>query len=401
MTRTVDAIHRLDLTDPLTDHVGRYSTGGAIHLNGNSLSPACDGLDERLRETTARWASDQVRGWFDAGWLDLPRTVGDKIATLLGTGPGRVVVPGESTSTVLFNALVGALRLSGTDTRPELLVEAEAFPTDRYIAASAARLLDRTVVAVPAAGLDAAVAARGPRVAAVLAAPVDFRTGRRRDLAATAAACRRAGAVSVFDLSHAAGVLPVELDDVGADLAVGCGYKYLGGGPGAPAFLFAAADHHADLELPLTGWHGHARPFAMVPEFEPASGIDRGRTGTPQLLSLVALDHALDPLVEVGIDALYTRGVALAATFLEELGRRRPDLAAAVVGPRDPARRGAHLALQLPDAGRTERELATRGVLTDSRPPDLLRVAFAPLQVTHGQVARAAAVLDEVQEPIA
>ena len=250
-----------------------------------------------------QWAQHQVQAWFDDGWLQLPRTVGDKLGTLLGAAPGQVVVAGETTSTTLFNAMLAACRLR--DERPVLLVEAGSFPTDLYIAGSVARLLDRRLVVKSGETFDAFLDEHGSEVAAAVASPVDFRTGARREIGPTTARCHASGAVSVWDLSHAAGVLPTELDEHGVDLAVGCGYKYLGGGPGAPAFLYVAERLQSTVDLPLCGWHGHSDPFEMAEDFVPARDIDRGRTGTPPLLSVAALNHALDPLVQAGIVALH------------------------------------------------------------------------------------------------
>lgn len=390
-----DAARRLDDADPLCARAREFAAGDLVHLNGNSLGPPRASLAGRLqRVVDEEWALHQVQAWFEDGWLDLPRTIGDKLATLLGAAPGQVVVAGETTSSTLFNAMAAACRLR--DERPVLLVEAGAFPTDLYIAGSVARLLGRRLVVQPGEAFDVFLGERGEEVGAAVAAPVDFRTGHRREIGPTTALCHDRGAVAVWDLSHAAGVLPTALDDHDVDLAAGCGYKYLGGGPGAPAFLYVARRLQSTLDLPLAGWHGHADPFAMAPDFVPAPDIDRGRTGTPPLLSLAALDYALDPLVEAGIDALHRRSRSLGEFFLACVEERRPDLMELLVSPRDPDRRGAHLTLRLPDADAVERNLAERGVLVDSRSPDLLRLAFAPLYVTFQQAWRAARELDQV-----
>ncbi|MFI5778981.1 aminotransferase class V-fold PLP-dependent enzyme [Nocardia sp. NPDC051570] len=376
-----------------------FATDGAIHLNGNSLGPPRTTLVAELdRIVSDQWARRQVQGWFSDGWLDLPRTVGDKLATLLGATPGQVVVAGETTSATLFNVLVAACRLRAD--RPVLLVEAESFPTDLYIANSVARLLDRRLVVESRAGFDAYLHEHGDEVAVAVAAPVDFRTGERREIGPTVALCHRVGVVSVWDLSHAAGVLPVELDANRVDLAVGCGYKYLGGGPGAPAFTYVSARRQSQVDFPLAGWHGHARPFEMSPTFAPADGIDRARTGTPPVLSLVGLNHALDPLIEVGIDELHRRSAELGELFLDCLAERSPELAGRLASPRDPDRRGGHLALRVSQAERVENALAERGVHVDSRPPDLIRFAFAPLYVTHEQVRRAVEALCDAVEGV-
>lgn len=386
---------RRDDVDPLSARAHEFAVGDAIHLNGNSLGPPRTNLVGELeRVVSDQWMRRQVDAWFNDGWLDLPRTVGDKLGSLLGARPGQVVVAGETTSTTLFNAVVGACRLR--DDRPVLLVEANSFPTDLYIAGSVARLLGRGLVVEAREGFDAFLAEHGVQVAAAIAAPVDFRTGERREIGPTTALCHASGAVSVWDLSHAAGVQPTELDENGVDLAVGCGYKYLCGGPGAPAFLYVADRLHSTVDFPLSGWHGHAAPFAMAPDFEPASGIDRGRTGTPPLLSLVALDHAVDLLVKAGIVALNRRSRSLGDFFLACLAERCPQLVPLLASPRDSGRRGGHLAIRIPNGDKVKQELAERGVLVDSRPPDLLRLAFAPLYVTHVQVWRAVQELDHV-----
>jgi kynureninase len=387
-----DEARRRDAADPLSARAHEFATGGVIHLNGNSLGPPrTDLLDTLEHVVSGQWTRRQVQAWFADGWLDLPRTAGDKLGSLLGAAPGQVVVAGETTSTSLFNAVVAACRLRAS--RPVVLIEEGGFPTDLYIVDSAARLLDRRVVVESRDGFDTFLAERGDEVAAAVASTVDFRTGELREIGPATARCRAAGAVSVWDLSHAAGVLPTELDAHRVDLAVGCGYKYLGGGPGAPAFLYVAKRLQSTMDFALTGWHGHADPFAMAAGFTPAAGIDRGRTGTPPVLSLAALDHALGPLVDAGITALHRRSRSLSEFFLACLGDRHAGLLAS---PRDPDRRGAHLALRLPGAAEVERALAERGVLVDSRPPDLLRLAFAPLYVTHDQVWRAVQELEQV-----
>lgn len=395
MSAVSEEARRRDDIDPLSTRAREFGADGLIHLNGNSLGPPRTSLVGELeRVVSDQWARHQVQAWFDDGWLELPRTVGDKLGKLLGAAPGQVVVAGETTSTTLFNAMVAACRLRKD--RPVLLVEASSFPTDLYIAGSVARLLGRRLVVESREGFDAFLDDRGTEVAAAVASPVDFRTGQRREIGSTTALCHVSGAVSVWDLSHAAGVLPTELDEHGVDLAVGCGYKYLGGGPGAPAFLYVADRLQSTVDLPLSGWHGHSAPFAMVPDFVPAADIDRGRTGTPPLLSLVGLNHALDPLVEAGIVSLHRRSRSLGDFFLACSEERCPDLVALLVSPRDSGRRGGHLTLRIPDADKVERKLAEHGVLVDSRRPDMLRLAFAPLYVTHVQVWRAVQELDHV-----
>ncbi|MFI6996580.1 aminotransferase class V-fold PLP-dependent enzyme [Nocardia sp. NPDC050175] len=391
-TGMLDEARRRDEVDPLAEYAREFATDGAIHLNGNSLGPPRGSLAAELdRVVTGQWAPRQVQAWFQDGWLDLPRTVGDKLGSLLGAGPGQVLVAGETTSTTLFNVLTAACRLRPD--RPVLLIEGESFPTDLYIADSVARLLDRELVVETRTGFDEYLRDNGTQVAVALAAPVDFRTGERRELRPITALCHAVGALSVWDLSHATGVLPVDLDANAVDLAVGCGYKYLGGGPGAPAFTYVPTRLQSTVDFPLSGWHGHAKPFAMAQTFIPADDINQARTGTPPLLSLVGLNHALAPLIEVGIHELHRRSKDLSGFFLECLADRRPELLHQLASPEVADRRGGHLALRVPQVNKVESALADNGVLVDARPPDLIRFAFAPLYVTHEQVAQAVDVL--------
>nr|ACN39740.1 SibQ [Streptosporangium sibiricum] len=363
---------------------------GTLALNGNSLGPPAAAVPIALSNAVRQWSEHLIRGWWDDGWWDAPERVGDRIGRLMGAGPGQVVV-GESASVQLFNALTAAVRL--VPERRVLIADAGNFPTDRYLAASVARLLGLRLVETSMNDLPGALARHAGQVGAVLCGAVDFRTGELWDVPGLTTAIHQAGGVSVWDLSHAAGAVPVQADAAGVDLAVGCGYKYLSGGPGAPAFLYAARRHHHALDFAVTGWHGHADPFAMSASFVPADGITRARTGTPQILSLLALEAALEPLEAAGMAAVRAKSLRLADYLFALVA----DLdSVEIVTPRDPHRRGNHVTLRLPDAVAVAESLARRGVIVDERPPDLLRICLNGLYISWTDVYDAVTHLREV-----
>ncbi|GAA4885696.1 aminotransferase class V-fold PLP-dependent enzyme [Actinomycetospora straminea] len=345
----------------------------AVYLAGNSLGAQPHAARAALLSAVdEQWARVGVAGWEDCGWWATPQRLGDRVGALVGAAPGQVVV-GDSTSVQLFGLLIAAARL-----RPDrrvLLSDAGHFPTDRYLATSVARLSGLTLRTTSP---DAMAPDADTAVVAVPA--VDFRTGERWDLAAIVERAHAAGAVVVADLSHAVGVMPVELDALGVDLAVGCTYKYLNGGPGAPAFAYVATRHHEVLDPPLTGWTGHADPFGMTEAWTPAPGVGRLRVGTPPMLSMLALEGALSVFDDVDspdLAGVRAASLALGHAFLEAL-----PAGADVVTPREHERRGGHVAVRVRDADGMCAALARRGVVVDARPPDLLRFGFAAPYVT-------------------
>lgn len=345
----------------------------AVYLAGNSLGAQPHAAREALLSAVdEQWAAVGVAGWEDCGWWATPQRLGDRVGALVGAAPGQVVV-GDSTSVQLFGALIAAARLRPG--RHVLLSDGGHFPTDRYLAASVARLTGLELVT---ASPDAMAPDAGTAVVAVPA--VDFRTGERWDLDAIVGRAHEAGAVVLVDLSHAVGVMPVGLDALAVDLAVGCTYKYLNGGPGAPAFAYVAARHHEVLDPPLTGWTGHADPFAMTEAWTPAPGVGRLRVGTPPMLSMLALDGALgvfDDPDSPDLAGVRAASLALGDAFLAALP---PGVD--VVTPREHERRGGHVAVRVRDADGLCAALARRGVVVDARPPDLLRFGFAAPYVT-------------------
>ncbi|MFZ4282179.1 aminotransferase class V-fold PLP-dependent enzyme, partial [Streptomyces rhizosphaericola] len=278
---------------------------------------------------------------------------------------------------------------------PQVLVDATTFPTDGYIAASAARLTGHRIVPVDPADVTGAL---GDRTAAVLLNQVDFRTGRLHDLPGLTAAVHAAGAIAVWDLCHSAGALPVGLDEHGVDLAVGCTYKYLNGGPGSPAYLYVAERHQAAFDSPLPGWNSHADPFGMTPDYTPADGSVRGRVGTPDIVSMLTLEAALDVWDGVSVDAVRAKSLALTDFFLECVEAYVPEGRVTSVTPVAHAERGSQVALRCDEAGPVMSRLIERGVVGDLRRPDVLRFGFTPLYVGFADAERAARVLAEVLE---
>nr|WP_244313410.1 kynureninase [Streptomyces zinciresistens] len=382
----------LDAADELAAVRERFVLDDVVYLDGNSLGALPAHVPGRVEDVVRRqWGELRIRSWDESGWWSAPERIGDRIAPLVGAAAGRIVV-GDSTSVNVFKALVAAVRMAGED-RDEILVDASTFPTDGYIAASAARLTGRTLRPVAPAEVPDALSGR---TAAVLLNHVDYRTGRLHDLPSLTAAVRAAGAVSVWDLCHSAGALPVGLDEHGVDLAVGCTYKYLNGGPGSPAYLYVRGGLQDRFDSPLPGWNSHAEPFGMRSVFEPAEGAPRGRVGTPDILSMLALEAALDVWDGVRIEAVRAKSLALTDFFLECVAQYAAPGRVETVTPRAHAERGSQIALRCPDAGDVMRRLVARGVVGDFRQPDVLRFGFTPLYVGFADAERAARVLAEV-----
>ncbi|WP_405600260.1 kynureninase [Streptomyces sp. NBC_01410] len=383
----------LDAADELAGARKLFALDETVYLDGNSLGALPAHVPARVADVVSRqWGELRIRSWDESGWWTAPERIGDRIAPLVGAGPGQVVV-GDSTSVNVFKAVVGAVRLCGDDSRTDIVVDATTFPTDGYIAESAARMTGKRLVPVAPADLPAAL---GPSTAVALVNHVDFRTGRLHDLPSLTAAIHEAGALAVWDLCHSAGALPVGLDEHGVDLAVGCTYKYLNGGPGSPAYLYVAERHQAAFDSPLPGWNSHLDPFAMTPGFEAAPGAVRGRVGTPDILSMLALEAALDVWDGVSIDSVRAKSLALTDFFLECVEAYVPEGTIASLTPVEHAARGSQVALRCADAPAVMERLIARGVVGDLRRPDVLRFGFTPLYVGFGDAERAAAVLAEV-----
>jgi kynureninase len=410
----------LDARDELAHRRKDFVLDGTVYLDGNSLGALPRSVPARLAEVVEQeWGRLRIRSWSESGWWSAPERIGDRIAPLVGAGDGQIVV-GDSTSVNVFKAVVGAVRLAREAPsasavpggRDEILVDAATFPTDGYIARSAARMTGATVRAVPVAEMGAAA---GPSTAVVLVNHVDYRTGELHDLAALTSAVHRAGGRVVWDVCHSAGALPVELDAGGADFAVGCTYKYLNGGPGSPAFLFVRRELQSRFDTPLPGWTSHADPFAMSDGYVPGDGAARGRVGTPDILSMLALEEALKVWDGVGIAAVRAKSLALTDFFLRQLRMYVPEgragrLRLRSLTPEAHERRGSQISLLCEDGAAAEvaaaarldvaedvmTELHARGIVGDFRRPGVLRFGFTPLYTSFGDADRAARELADV-----
>ncbi|MER7795146.1 kynureninase [Streptomyces sp. NPDC097640] len=390
---------KLDAADELGAKRADFVLDDTVYLDGNSLGALPAAVPARLADVVAReWGRLRIRSWGESGWWTAPERIGDRVGRLVGAAPGQVVVT-DSTSVNVFKALVGGVRIAqgrsaGRDVaRDEILVDESTFPTDGYIAESAARMTGCALRPVPAAEMAAAV---GPRTAVALVNHVDYRTGRLHDLPGITAAGHAAGALVVWDLCHSAGALPVGLDEHGVDLAVGCTYKYLNGGPGSPAYLYVAREHQPRFDSPLPGWNSHADPFGMAPAYVPADGALRGRVGTPDILSMLALEAALDVWDGVSTAAVRAKSLALTDFFLRCVGAYVPAGRVESLTPAAHGERGSQVALRCADAGEVMAELIRRGVVGDFRHPDVLRFGFTPLYTGFADTERAARALSAV-----
>ena len=383
----------LDGHDELAFLRGEFALpDGIVYLDGNSLGALPRAAAARVREVAEReWGERLVRSWNEAGWIDLPARVAARIAPLVGAAPDEVAVA-DSTSVDLFKLLAGAVRLRPG--RCVILSEQENFPTDLYVAQGLAALAPSLELRlVPRAELASAL---DDRTAVLMLTHVDFRTGEIQDMAGWTRSAQRAGALALFDLSHSAGALPIELDAAEVDLAVGCGYKYLNGGPGAPAFAFVARRHQPSFETPLMGWMGHAAPFAFDTRYRPAAGIARLACGTPPILSTAALECGVATIEKGGVDRLRRKSAALTDLFVRLVEQECAGFGLTLASPREAERRGSQVSLRHPEGYAIVQALIARGVIGDFRAPDLLRFGFAPAYLRFADAWDAAAALRAV-----
>ncbi len=364
---------------------------GVIYLDGNSLGALPSAVPARVaRMIEAEWGTELIRGWNSAGWMMQPRRVGDRVGRLIGAPPGTVVM-GDTLSIKVYQALAAALSLNPG--RRVILSDSGNFPSDLYMAQGLIRSLgDRATLEVVEP--EAVEAAIDDRIAVLMLTEVDYRTGRMHDMKALTQKAHAAGALVVWDLAHSAGAIPVDLAAADADFAVGCTYKYLNGGPGAPAFIYVAP-RHADVAPPaLSGWMGHEAPFAFDLDYRPGGGIERMRIGTPPIIALAALDAALDVWEGVSMHDVRAASIALSELFIAEVETRCPSLTLA--SPRDPSRRGSQVSFRHPEGYAIMRALIARSVIGDFRAPDALRFGFTPLYIGETEVRGAVDILEEV-----
>jgi kynureninase len=380
----------LDQADPLSHCRARFELpDGIIYLDGNSLGALPRSVQPRMAHAVEQeWGVGLIRSWNDAHWYSAPQRVGARIAQLVGA-QSHEVIAADSISVNLFKVLVAALRMRPG--RRKILGELGNFPTDSYIASGVAELMQAQFVAMPP---DQLLEAIDDSVAVVSLTHVNYKSGRIYDMAAITRRAQAVGALVVWDLAHTAGAMPCELNACHADFAVGCGYKYLNGGPGAPAFVYAAQRHHAALDQPLKGWFGHANPFAFANDYEPAAGMGRMLVGTTSQLGLIALEAALEAFDGVDMQMLRSKSEALTELFIALVDQELTGFGLA--SPREVVQRGSQVALTHPEGYAIMQALIASGVIGDYRAPDILRFGFAPLYVGYGDVWNAVAQLKSV-----
>ena len=385
---------QLDIDDTLPEFRAKFALpNGIIYLDGNSLGALPSATISRLSAVIySEWGDHLIDSWSQDGWLGLPEIIGDKIAQLIGAKPGEVIVC-DSTSINLFKVLYSALSMSPD--RRIVLVDKNIFPTNRYIT----QALNGSGVFVHDVRLIDPMDSKdelSSEVAAIVLSHVDFRDGACFDMQELSESASRVGAFSIWDLSHSAGVFPVSVNDCLADFAVGCGYKYLNGGPGAPAYLYVAKRHHSRLVNPVPGWMGHKAPFGFHEDYVPADGVRRMLCGTPPILSMAALEIGVQMLLEADMKAIRERSMALTSLFVERIDQDFEDTELELLSPRDATKRGSHVALSHPNAEGVIQDMKKRGVLGDYRPPDLLRFGFSPLYTRYTDVWDATTTLREI-----
>ncbi|HLB08801.1 MAG TPA: kynureninase [Gemmatimonadaceae bacterium] len=387
-------LEALDRADPLRKFRDRFALPERIiYLDGNSLGAMPAATPARVREVVElEWGRDLIRSWNTNGWFECQQRIGAKIGRLIGARDGETIVA-DSTSINVFKALAAALEL-----RPErkvIVSEPDNFPTDLYMAEGLIRYLGRghTLRLAEPNEIEGAIT---DEVAVVMLTHVNYRTGRMHDLRRITERAHAAGALMLWDLAHSAGAMPVNLAAADVDLAVGCGYKYLNGGPGAPAFLYVAHRHQPHIRPILSGWFGHASPFTFEQSFRPAEGIDRFTVGAPPLISLAALEVGVDLMLEASLDALRAKSVQQGVIFERLVAQEIGEDTFALVSPSEPARRGSQLSYAHPNGWPVMRALSHRGVIGDFRMPNIMRFGFTPLYLGYVELWDAVAMLKAI-----
>ena len=381
------------MTDFAATKAQFHLPAGMIYLDGNSLGPLPKTAAARVAQTvTAEWGEMLITGWNKAGWMDMPLAVGDRIARLIGAEPGHVVM-GDTLSIKVYQALASCLELNPT--RRVILSDTGNFPSDLYMAEGLCRTLGQGYTLKTVAPEDV-LDAIDDTVAVTMITEVDYRTGRKHDMAAITARAHQHGALAIWDLAHSAGAFQVELAKCRADFAVGCTYKYLNSGPGGPAFIYVAP-RHADTARPaLSGWQGHAAPFAFDLDYRPATGAERMRVGTPPILQLAALEASLDIWDAVDMTALRTVSLALSDRYIAGIEAACPTLTLAT--PRDHAMRGSQVSFRHAQGYAIMQAMIARGVIGDFRAPDIIRCGFTPLFIDANDVDRAVAIIADIMQ---
>lgn len=389
-----DALRR-DRDDPLAVMRDRFELpAGLIYLDGNSLGALPKGVAQRVQQAILEeWGQGLIRSWNDAEWYPAPLRVGQIIAALIGAKPHEVVAC-DSTSVNLFKVLGAALRLRPQ--RKRIVCERGNFPTDAYIVNSAAELFGCDVVYAEPADIPAAIAAAGRSLAVVQLTQVHYKTGEVYDMAAITRQTQELGGLVIWDLAHSAGVIDLELSALRVDFAVGCGYKYLNGGPGAPAFVYVREDHLSEIRQPLQGWHGHKKPFDFTHDYEPHPGIDQMLVGTASQLGLIAFEAALQAYQGVDLKQVRAKSMALGDLFIRLMDEQLQGFGFGLASPREAARRGSQVSLTHEHGYAIVQALIARGIIGDFRAPDILRFGFAPLYVRYSDIWDFVAALRDI-----
>ena len=388
---TQEEASQLDDADPLAFARERFRLPeGVIYLDGNSLGALPSAAPAALAESAERqWGDDLIASWNKHGWIDWPTRIAAKLAPIVGASPDELLIA-DSTSVCLFKVLAAAVK--ARPDRKTILSQQHNFPTDLYVVQGLCEMLGLSMKAVPADEVPRAI---DQDTAALTLTHVDYRSASIHDMRAINEAARAAGALVVWDLSHSAGAIELDLHAAGSELAIGCGYKYLNGGPGAPGYIYVARELQNELHSPLQGWMGHAEPFAFVDDYRPASGILKFLTGTPSILALAALEAGLDTFDGIAMGDLAAKSRALSQLFVEEV-EARCGSEVRLESPRDPQERGSHVVFAHPEGYAVMQAVIARGLIGDFRAPDLMRFGFAPLYNSFADMVRAADILADI-----
>ncbi len=387
----------LDAADPLAPLRALFDLPeGVIYLDGNSLGARPKSALARAQQViAAEWGDGLIRSWNTAGWFDLPKRLGNRLAPLIGAREGEVVVT-DTTSINLFKALAAAIHVQKDTTRRVIVTERANFPTDIYMAQGLSRWLDDGYTVKLVDSLEEIPAAIDGDTAVVMLTHVNYRTGHQHDIAALTAHAHAQGALAVWDLAHSAGAVPVDLHGAKADFAVGCTYKYLNGGPGSPAFIWVPERHQASFTHPLSGWWGHAAPFAMAPDFAPIGGIGRALCGTQPIVSLALVECGLEIFEQSSILDIRAKSLALTDLFIRLVEERCAEHPLNLATPREHASRGSHVSFGHPHGYAVMQALIERGVIGDYREPSLMRFGFTPLYTSFADVWDAVEILRQI-----
>ena len=392
-------IQELDSIDPFAKYREQFQLpADTVYLDGNSLGAMTKATEQHLQHVIKQqWSHDLISSWNEHNWVNLPQTVGEKIARLIGAEPEQTICC-DSISVNLFKALAAALSLAQTQSseRTTVLSTKDNFPTDLYMVQGLSHFLGQHRCQLKLVEENELQQHIDDKTAVVLATEVNFRTGRRLDAKQLVASAHEKGALVILDLAHSAGAMPVHLDDWQADFAVGCTYKYLNGGPGAPAFIYAAKRHHKSMQQPLSGWFGHSRPFDFSPEYEPAEGIQQMLTGTPSVIAMAAVDSALDVFKQVNLEKLREKSLQLADVFHQSLQDHDLDKTLELISPQQREQRGSQLSYHYEHAYGLCQALIQRGVVADFRAPNYIRFGFTPLYNSFEDIWQATEQLQQV-----